>query len=213
MKPVAPVMNALIRRREEDKGTRGQGDKENCFVLSLSPTLLVSLSPSLRLSFSPSDSHHLNVDFPVVRAVELGKENVLPGPEFQPAVNDRNGNAMADYDSAKVRVGVPAIAIGKQWIIVFVIDGARDDLLEQVGHVREQRALDFIHHQPGRGVQRRDVNNAVANRGLLDESGDLSGDAFQFDSLVCPDDERGGGYFVMSCFDLYLFMCLYRRKR
>ena len=61
-----------------------------------------------------SDSHHLNVDFPVVRAVEFGKENFLPGPEFQPAVNDRNGNAMADHDSAKVRVGVPAIAIGKQ---------------------------------------------------------------------------------------------------
>src|SRR5215470_13971331 len=160
-----------------------------------------------------SDSHHLNVDFPVVRAVELGKENVLPGPEFQPAVNNRNGNAMADHDSAKVRVGVPAIAIGKQWVIVFVIDGARDDLLEQVGHVREQRALDFIHHQPGRGVQRRDVNNAVANRGLFDESGDLSGDAFQFDSLVCPDDERGVGYFVMSFFGLYLWICLYRRKR
>jgi hypothetical protein len=160
-----------------------------------------------------SDSHHLKVDFPVVRAVELGKENVLPGPEFQPAVNDRNGNAMADHDGAKVRVGVPAITIGKQWVIVFVIDGARDDLLEQVGHVREQRALDFIHHQPGRGVQRRDVNNAVADRGLLDESGDLSGNAFQFDSLFCPDDERGGGYFVMSFFGLYLWICLYRRKR
>src|SRR5262247_3841428 len=206
MKPVAPVMNAFIRQRE--RGTRGQGDKETRGIVSL-----VSLSPCPPFSPSSSDSHHLNVEFPVVRAVELGKENVLPGPEFQPAVNDRNGNAMADHDSAKVRVGVPAIAIGKQWVIVFVIDGARDDLLEQVGHVREQRALDFIQHQPGRGVQRRDVNNAVADRRLLDESGDLSGDAFQFDSLACPDDERGGGYFAMSFFGLYLWICLYRRKR
>src|SRR5262245_11012419 len=120
---------------------------------------------------------------------------------------------MADNDGAKVRIGVPTIAIRKQWIIVFVIDGARDDLFEKVGHVREQRALDFIHHQPGRGVKRRDVNNAVADRGVLDERGYLTGDAFQFDSLVCPDDESGGGYCVMSFFGLYLCTCLYRRKR
>src|SRR5262245_18297047 len=197
MKPVAPVMNA--------------------FMVAGGWWLVVG---DWRPKFNRppttnhySDSHHLKVDFPVVRAVELGKENVLPGPKFQPAVYDRNGNALADHDSAMVRVSDPAIAIGMQWVIVFVIDGARDDLLEQVGHVREQRALDFIHHQASRGVQRRNVNNAVADRGLLDESGDLSGDAFQFDSLVCPDDERGGGYFVMSFFGLYLWICLYRRKR
>src|SRR5262249_45536126 len=66
---------------------------------------------------SPSNTHHLNVDFAVVRAIELGKENVLPDSEFQPAVNDRNGNAVADDDGAEVRVGVSAITIGKQRII------------------------------------------------------------------------------------------------
>src|SRR5262245_65974598 len=86
-------------------------------------------TPRSPLPTPHSDSHHLKVDFPVVRAVELGKENVLPGPEFQPAVNDRYGKAMAVHDSAEVRVGVPAIAIRKQCIIVFVIDGARAALL------------------------------------------------------------------------------------
>src|SRR5262245_2731071 len=166
MKPVAPVMNALIEREwgmGNGEWGMGNGEWEIRKFLSRFPT------PQSPIPTPHLDSHHLNVDFPVVRPVELGKENVLPGPEFQPALNDWNGNAMADHDSAKVRVGVPAIAIGKQWVIVFVIDGARDDLLEQVGHVREQRALYFIHHQPGRGVQRRDVNNAVADRRLLDE--------------------------------------------
>jgi hypothetical protein len=120
---------------------------------------------------------------------------------------------MADHSRAKVRVAVSAIAVGKQRIIVFVIHGARNELFEQIGHVGEERALDFIHHQPGCGMQGRDMNDAVADRGLLDERGDLSGDAFQFDSLVCPDNERGGGYFVISLFGLYLWTHLYRRKR
>src|SRR5262245_50589059 len=62
---------------------------------------------------SLSNSHHLNMNLAIVRAVELGKENVLPGSEFQPAVNDRDGNAVADDDGAEVRVRVSAITIGE----------------------------------------------------------------------------------------------------
>src|SRR5215510_9416825 len=97
MKPVAPVMNAFIER-EWGVGNRewgmGNGEWE---IGDQEVPIQIPRSP---LPTPHSDSHHLNVDFPVVGAVELGKENVLPGPEFQPAVNDRNGNAMADHDSA-----------------------------------------------------------------------------------------------------------------
>src|SRR5215468_3157561 len=86
---------------------------------------------------SPSNSHHLNVDFAVVRSIELGKENVLPDSEFQSAVDDRDGNAVADDDGAEVRIGVSAITIGEQRIIVFVINGAGDDLFKHVSHVGE----------------------------------------------------------------------------
>src|SRR5499426_575065 len=101
MKPVAPVTNALIER-EWGMGNGGSG----------------SSYPDSPLPTPHSNSHQLNVDFPVVGAVELGKENVLPGPEFQPAVNDWDGNAVADHDRAKMGIGVPAITVGEQRIIV-----------------------------------------------------------------------------------------------
>src|SRR5262245_26479055 len=120
MKPVAPVMNAFIRK------TKGQGKETE---------EIISPSPCLPFSPSSSDSHHLKVNFPVVRAVEFGKENALPSSDFQPAVDNRYGNAMADHERAKMRVGVSAIAIGKQRVIMFVVDGARNELFEQIGHV------------------------------------------------------------------------------
>jgi hypothetical protein len=59
-------------------------------------------------------------------------------------------------------------------------------------------------------MQGRDVNDPVADRRLLDESGDFIRDAFQFDSIVRSDDERGGGYFISSFFGLYLWIGIYR---
>src|SRR5262245_16877685 len=110
--------------RQRDGGTERRRDREK--EKRHYPSVPLSLCPSV----SPSDSHYLNVNFPVVRAIEFGKENALPRSDFQPAVNNRYGNAMADYERAKMRVGVSAIAIGKQRVIMFVVDGARNELFE-----------------------------------------------------------------------------------
>jgi hypothetical protein len=97
-----------------------------------------------------SDPHHLNMDFPGVRTVELAQQDVLPDAKLQFALDDWNGKVLPDDQYTQVRVGILAVAVGEERIVVFVIYPPRNELFEERGDVGEQSALGLIEHQTGR---------------------------------------------------------------
>ena len=77
------------------------------------------------------------MDSPSVGAVEFGENDILPGTEIQLAVFHRYRDSQADDYGAEVRISILAVAIGDQWIVVLVVDTARNDLLEEGSDVGE----------------------------------------------------------------------------
>src|SRR5262249_25274124 len=82
------------------------------------------------------DAHDLHVNFAIVWPVEFREKNLLPLTELEMSVFDWDREAVSHHDRAQVRISILTVTIGEVRIVVFVVNAARNDLLEHHPHIR-----------------------------------------------------------------------------
>src|SRR4030095_3202767 len=89
---------------------------------------------------------HLKMNSAAVRPIELCQYDILPCAKLQLPVDYRNGDVETSKHSAKMRVRIAPITVGKHRIIMLVIDVARNQILKHRFDIREKCSLSLIDH-------------------------------------------------------------------
>ena len=94
------------------------------------------------------------MNLPSVGSVKFSQQDPLPGSKFEPAILNRDAEAVPDNQGAQVGISVLSGAPGKQRIVVFILDTARNQLLEERCHIRDKRTFNLVQKQTRGRVER-----------------------------------------------------------
>src|SRR5437899_6345797 len=187
--------SATLRGRVRDEPcgrcSRSPAARSRCSAARLRWRYRTSTSCSGSVSRPTSLTDDLDANLPPPRPIELREDDRLEPAEGEFGVVDPDGDGPPDQRRAEVRVRVAALTVGHARIIVAVTAPLRDEPLEEVLQVIDQRALELVDEQGAGRVQRVDQRDADGDGKLLNRIAHALGDIRDLGALVGRQRERG----------------------
>src|SRR4029453_108249 len=123
-------------------------------------------------SGSGSYPHNLDDDPLASPPVELSVEHLFPGAEVERTGGDGQDHLMPHDGPLQMRVGIVFASL-----MVLVREAGRRQLLEPFLKIVDEAVLPVVDVNAGRNVHRRHEHDAFLHPTLLDDRGNLVGDA------------------------------------
>src|SRR5438034_3487285 len=147
-------------------------------------TMPSALSPQ-PLALSPYlDADHFDHDALLALPIELRVEHLLPRPEIERAVRDRQDHLVTHDGALQVSIGVVLTRL-----VMPIVEARRGELLAPDLEVVDETVLPVVHVHAGGDVHRRHERGAFLHPAFLHDRRDLVGDAYELLPLLRVDLE------------------------